>query len=238
MKKNNRTVYLKLPFVFEVSKLQEELHGIMKQHWIPHFNTGGYDGEWKAISLYTKGGDESNIYVPSSSDNTIVETSLLKNSLYLKHVIDTFKCPIISARLLRLGVGAEIKPHRDFELGYEDGCFRLHIPIETNNHVKFVLDGEQLTMLPGECWYTNVNYIHSVSNFGERDRVHLVIDGQRNSWSDHLFFSLASEESFMPEPPEEESLETKARMIEELKRMNNPNNSDLILKLESDLNAK
>lgn len=238
MKKNNRTVYLKLPFVFEVSKLQEELQSLMKHHWIPHFNTGGYDGEWKAISLYTKSGEASNIYVPMSGDHTSIETDVLKKSLYLKQVMDTFKCPIISARLLRLGVGAEIKPHRDFELGYEDGCFRLHIPIESNRQVKFVLDGELLTMLPGECWYTNVNYIHSVSNFGQTDRVHLVIDGQRNAWSDQLFFSLAPEESFQPEPPKEESLETKARMIEELKRMNNPNNSALILKLEADLKAK
>lgn len=235
MNTKDRTISLKLPFNFDVNKLNEDIRGIIGQSWIPHFNTEGYEGEWKAISLLTEGGDDSNIFVTASGGSNILETKFLKESSYLKTVLDTFKSPIISARLLRLGVGAEIKPHRDYALGYEDGYCRIHIPIETNNKVEFILDGNLITMLPGECWYTNVNYIHSVSNTGQTDRIHLVIDIKRNSWTDDLFFSLAPKHTFEPEPKIEESQETKKRMIEELKQMNNPNNQNLINELEKSL---
>ncbi|MEP1489153.1 MAG: aspartyl/asparaginyl beta-hydroxylase domain-containing protein [Algibacter sp.] len=229
MQKN--TTYLKLPFQFNKEKLVHDLSLILDGNWISHFNTTGYNGDWKVISLYAPNGVESNIFALSTLNSIISETSILKKCQYFKEVIDSFKCPILTARILRLGVGAEIKPHRDHELGYEDGNFRLHIPIVTNSHVQFILDGTELTMLPGECWYTNVNYVHSVKNTGESDRVHLVIDGKRNEWSDLLFFSLAPAESFQPILEENNSPETIKRIIEELKRSNEPISKQLINEL-------
>ena len=231
------TTYLKLPFQFNEEKLIHDLSLILDVNWIPHFNTADYNGDWKVISLYAPNGEQSNIFSLSSPTSIISETPALKKCQYFKEVINSFKCPILSARILRLGVGAEIKPHRDYELGYEDGSFRLHIPIVTNAHVQFILDGNELTMLPGECWYTNVNYVHSVKNLGESDRVHLVIDGKRNEWSDSLFFSLASKESFQPFPQENESPETIKRTIEELKHSNEPIAKQLINDLQQKLTA-
>ena len=229
------TKYLKLPFQFDKEKLANDLSLVLDEKWIPHFNTSGYNGDWKVISLYAQNGEESNIFALSASNSKISETSILKRCHYFKEVIDSFKCPILTARILRLGVGAEIKPHRDHELGYEDGNFRLHIPIATNANVKFILDGTKLTMLPGECWYTNVNYVHSVTNTGNSDRVHLVIDGGRNEWSDRLFFSLAPEESFRTIPKENESPQTIKRIIEELERSNEPVAKQLINELRQKL---
>lgn len=119
-------------------------------------------------------------------------------------------------------------------MGYEDGNFRLHVPIVTNADVQFILDGDKLVMLPGECWYTNVNYIHSVKNAGDEDRIHLVIDCSRNKWSDQLFFSLAPKSSFKPIPEEKLSQETLTRMIEELKAQDSP----AALQLINDLSKK
>ena len=143
----------------------------------------------------------------------------------------------MNARILRLGVGAEIKPHRDHELGYEDGKFRLHIPIITNENVQFILDGNEIKMLEGECWYTNVNYIHSVKNFGTVDRYHLVIDFERNKMSDELFYSLAPKESFLPAPDDDYSPATMKRMIEELKNSNAPIAEQLINDLRQKMNG-
>lgn len=229
------TRYLKLPFQFDEMKLVNDLNLIVDSKWLPHFNTGGYQGDWKVIPLYSRDGDENNIFAFSDDSSAISETPLLKDCDYLKEVINTFHFPILSVRLLRLGVGAEIKPHRDHELGYENNNFRLHIPITTNENVNFILDGTRLQMLPGECWYTNVNYVHSVSNHGNTNRVHLVIDGKRNSWSDDLFFSLAPEESFVPVPQAEFSPETMRRMIQELQLNNQPATKQLILDLKEKL---
>jgi len=229
------TKYLKFPFQFSEEKLVRDLSLILDKNWIPHFNTEGYHGDWKVISLYAHNGEESNIYALPTSQSTISETRILKECHYFKEVIDSFKCPILTARILRLGAGAEIKPHRDHDLGYEDGNFRLHIPIVTNSGVRFVLDGTELTMLPGECWYTNVNYVHSVINSGKSDRVHLVIDGERNEWSDQLFFSSVPKESFKPIPKKNDSSETIRRIIEELKRSNEPAAKKLINELSQKL---
>lgn len=230
-----RTKYLQLPFKFNKEKLQEELASILDKKWIPHFNTGNYSGAWNVISLYAQDGNASNIFALADDNVPVRETEVLNTCPYLKSVIDTFKSPIISARILKLGAGAEIKAHRDHELGYEDGNFRLHVPIVTNADVQFVLDGDKLVMLPGECWYTNVNYIHSVKNAGDEDRIHLVIDCSRNEWSDQLFFSLAPKSSFKPIPEEKLSQETLTRMIEELKAQDSPAAQQLINDLSKKL---
>lgn len=231
----NATTYLKLPFQFDEEKLVHELSLILEGKWIPHFNTAGYSGDWKVISLYAEGGDDSNIFALSTSNSRISETSILKECHYFKEVIESFKSPILTARILRLGVGAEIKPHRDHELGYENNNFRIHIPITTNKDVQFVLDDTRLRMLPGECWYTNVNYIHSVINSGKTDRVHLVVDFERNEWSDELFFSLAPKESFQEIHEEKYSPETIKLIIEQLKQRKEPAAKELIHELQQKL---
>ncbi len=234
MKAPDITKYLKLPIQFDEARLQHDLSLIMEDKWRPHFNKSVYQGAWKAIPLYSNNGDETNIFSFPPGNAPVMETSLMKYCFYFKEVVDSLKFPIRSARLLRLGAGAEIKPHRDHDLGYENGNFRLHIPIFTNEDVQFVLDGTKIIMLPGECWYTNVNYVHSVINSGRSDRVHLVIDGVRNEWSDDLFFSAAPEESFQPFL-EQDAAEKIERTIEELKRNNSLSSQKWISQLEQKL---
>ncbi len=228
------TAYLKLPFQFEESKLLRDLDTVLESNWVPHFNTNGYEGDWKAISLIANDGNTTNILAMPSEGFRPKPTPLLERAPYFREVLGTFKCNILSARILKLGVGAIIKPHRDYKLGYEDGCFRLHVPIITNPEVSFVLNGDVLTMKPGECWYTNVNFEHSVANHGDRDRLHLVIDAERNAWSDQLFFSLAPKEHFEPIPVMED-VETIRKTIENLKINKVPIAEFLILELEQKL---
>ena len=72
-----------------------------------------------------------------------------------------------------------------------------------------------------------------VSNEGEEDRIHLVIDGVRNEWSDKLFFSLAEKSGFFPVNEPQYSTEEKARIIEELERMGTVEAKALIEKLNN-----
>jgi len=58
----------------------------------------------------------------------------------------------------------------------------LHIPIVTNEEVDFRLNGEQVILREGECWYLRLSDLHSVENNGQFDRVHLVIDAVVNDW--------------------------------------------------------
>ncbi len=156
-----------------------------------------YEGGWKSVALYAPDGNPENIFAHNDARNELKPTPALNDCHYFQEVIHSFKAPLLSARLLRLSIGSIIKPHKDHRMGYEDNNFRIHIPITTNNKVSFILDDEKLTLLPGKCWYINANFTHSVSNFGKEDRVHLVIDLERNSWSDELFFSLAPKETLI-----------------------------------------
>ncbi|WP_343748587.1 aspartyl/asparaginyl beta-hydroxylase domain-containing protein [Fluviicola sp.] len=237
MSENTVIKHLKFPVQFDGQKLAHDLSLVLGSEWVPHFNTGGYTGNWNALSLYAKNGDAQHIFVPMADDASITETPLMKNCAYFREVIQTFQFPILSVRLLKLEAGAEIKPHRDHELGYEDNQFRLHIPVVTNPGVEFILDGEELKMLPGECWYANVNFVHSVANRGKEDRVHLVIDGVRNAWSDEWFFAQAPKSRFETEKKEVRSAASILRTIEELK--GNPQTAahPLIALLEEELNG-
>lgn len=229
------TRYLKFPVQFDESRLLKDLNGVINGEWIPHFNTGGYTGNWNAIPLYSKNGEAGNIFAVMDPEMLVSETPVMKTCAYFRDVLSWFEFPILSVRLLKLETGAEIKPHRDHELGYEDGQFRLHIPIITNPDVEFILDGERIDMKPGECWYTNVNLIHSVANKGNADRIHLVIDGVRNEWTDRLFFALAPEESFEKTVDNNWSPDVMQRMLEELQSNGVSDTHPLVQELQEKL---
>jgi mannose-6-phosphate isomerase-like protein (cupin superfamily) len=112
---------------------------------------------------------------------------VLERCPYIREVLASFHCPLKLVRFLKLSAGSNIKEHSDFDLSFEDGEVRVHIPIQTNPQVEFVVDGERLPMGEGECWYINFNLPHRIHNGGETDRVHLVIDCVLNDWLRGLF---------------------------------------------------
>jgi len=179
--------YLKLPLQFDPVRLRADLQTAQDfNQWTAHFNKTYYNGDWSGIALRTTKGTRHPLYI----DPTVTEftdTPVLAQCPYFAEVVRSFHCPVETARLLRLGAGASIKAHSDFALEYTDGKIRVHIPVVTNPQVDFVLNGERLSLLPGEAWFLNVNLVHSVHNGGETDRVHLVIDCEVNDWVREMF---------------------------------------------------
>lgn len=230
----NLVKHIRFPFTFDVEKLQQEVQTILTQKWINHYNANDYDGDWSSIALLSQGGKSENINAIHIGNEKVSYTEITTSCTYLKNVIDSFLFEKTTVRLLRLAAGAYIKPHTDNCLGYEDGVFRIHIPIITNLNVEFILDNERLIMKEGECWYIDANFTHSVANKGTQDRIHLVIDGIRNEWTDQLFFKEANAEQFIkPEP--QLSLEEKKLLLEQLKTMNTPVAEELILKINAEI---
>jgi hypothetical protein len=178
---------LKLPFNFDPEKLRTDLARVAPDEWIPHINRRHYDGQWSGAALRSIGGVPGNIIPDAPDISAFRATDLLRRSAYFQQVLASFQCPLQAVRLLRLHAGSNIAEHVDHALDFEDGEVRIHIPILTNDEVRFYLDGARLVMAPGECWYTNVNLPHSVENRSPTDRVHLVIDCQVNDWLRDLF---------------------------------------------------
>lgn len=172
----------RLPLNFDPKPLKADLDAITPGDWVAHFNTGYYEGQWSGVALRSVGGKSSQLYPDPHAEGEVLATPILERCPNMRRVIELFECPIRSARLLRLGAGARIKEHRDYNLEYADGEVRLHIPIATSAEVDFFLDGRRMEMNEGECWYLNFNLPHHVENHGSVDRIHLVVDCVVDDW--------------------------------------------------------
>ena len=178
--------HCKLPINFDVKRLQADLAGIAPDEWTAHFNKSYYDGLWSGIALRTSEGAHVPLY-PDPTKGDYEDLPLLRRCPYIAEVLAGFACPLQLVRLLRLSPGSNIKEHRDYNLSYEDGEVRVHIPVQTNPAVEFAVDGKVLPMGEGECWYINFNLPHRIYNGGATDRIHLVIDCVLNDWLRAMF---------------------------------------------------
>ncbi len=186
---------------FDPTRLQADLDEVAAAEYVPHFNTGYYEGDWSAVPLRSVGGRAGNIYPDPTAKTAFAATPLLARCPYVREVLAFFACPQQAVRFLRLKAGSVVKEHTDLDLGYEDGEVRLHIPVRTNPEVVFMLGGARVEMREGECWYNNFNLPHSVANRGSTDRIHLVIDCVVNEWLDALLTADAARAGGSPMAP-------------------------------------
>jgi hypothetical protein len=176
--------HVRLPFDFDADALQRDLDSLARREWIDHFVPQNYEGEWSVIPLRAQAGATHPVMMIFSdpSATKFVDTPILDRCPYFREVLATFQCPLLAVRLMQLTPGSIIKEHADYDLSFEDGVVRLHIPVTTNPDVDFRLNGGRLTMTPGSCWYLRLSDPHGVANRGIISRVHLVIDATVNDW--------------------------------------------------------
>jgi Aspartyl/Asparaginyl beta-hydroxylase len=175
---------IRLPFCFDAHLLLADLEKVDPDTWIRHYRPEEYEGDWAVAALRSVAGHPAVVHaVPGAvRDDFYKNTPLLERCSYFREVIECFECRIGSARLMRLGPGAKILEHTD-DMG--DGAgreLRIHIPVQTNERVEFWVNGRQIPLRAGECWYADFNLPHRVENKGLTDRVHLVLDCEPNEW--------------------------------------------------------
>lgn len=173
---------LKFPFSFDTARLKNDVQKFSTEDWIPHFNTQYYEGDWSGVALRAAKGAHVQLYSDPNTIEGFVDTDMMARCSYIHTVLNTFECEFTSVRFLKLRVGSQILRHRDYQLGFEDGEIRIHIPVLTNPQVEFILDDKKIDMKEGEAWYLNFNLYHSVRNNGITDRIHLVMDCVVNDW--------------------------------------------------------
>ncbi len=180
---------LRLPFCFDPALLARDLGNLSSAAWVCHYVRQNYDGDWSVIALRAPAGETHPlrmIYSDPAARN-FVDTPLLDACPYFREAIATVKAPLRTVRLMRLTAGSAIKEHEDVDLSFEDGMVRLHIPVVTNDGVDFRLNGTQVVLEAGSCWYLRLSDPHSVANRGTQDRVHLVVDAFVNDWVGQVF---------------------------------------------------
>jgi hypothetical protein len=228
MKVPGKNSFLKLPFDFDTLKLQRDLDACLALNWKQHFNQNDFSGDWSGIALRSSSGNETDIF--SHPGSVFKYTPLLEVCPYFQELFSMIECEKETIRLLRLAPGSIIKEHRDRGAGYQFGNFRLHIVIRTHEAVSFVVDGGEVPMKTGECWYADFDRPHSVVNNSREDRVHLIMDCNRNEWSDKLFSKAGYDFSLEKTQPDDETFQ---RMIAELELMNTETARGMILKMKN-----
>lgn len=171
---------LQLPFHFDVEEILKEINLFTQQDYYDIYNSSvEVETLWSKHLIEPKIGPDN---LPHFSPN-----EALQKSPYLLSVLETFKCNKETFRIHTLEAGAHIRPHRDIGYSLELGMIRLHIPIITNEKVQLLVDGVNIAMKPGECWYCNFNERHEVKNNSDQPRTHLIIDCKVNDWVKELF---------------------------------------------------
>jgi hypothetical protein len=184
---------LRLPLAFDPARLAADLDRLETAEWTRHFVRDNYLGDWSVLPLRAPVGETHPIRMigASPSDKGWYDTPLLDQCPYFADLLASFRCPINSARLMRLGPGSEIREHKDPDLAAEYGFARLHVPIRTGPDVEFRLAGTPVGMEAGSCWYLRLSEPHGAHNRGREARIHLVFDAVMNDWLAALLDSAA-----------------------------------------------
>ena len=90
--------------------------------------------------------------------------------------------------LARMGPGGVIRPHWDNNPAAK-WPHKIHIPLTTNDQVTFTIDGTGYHLAEGEAVEVNNMALHSVTNEGTSDRIHLIfeyydVDQPAPEWAD------------------------------------------------------
>lgn len=157
--------------------------------WVLHVNNTCFEGEWSVIPLrgLAKHMTHSPIlqafnFEESASPDDYQNYPILDGLPYIACFLRLFPCSVLSARLMRLSPGSEIKPHCDFGLDFSQGQARLHYCLQTDPDVEFVVGGQSIKIGEGELWYINAALEHAVYHRGHTPRIHLVFDCIVNDW--------------------------------------------------------
>ncbi len=81
----------------------------------------------------------------------------------------------VRASVVRLKAGCNIAAHQDMNYSLTHS-HRVHLPIVTNDEVRFTVGRETINMCAGQLFEINNRRVHSVHNNGPDDRVHLILD--------------------------------------------------------------
>ncbi|SFO48408.1 Aspartyl/Asparaginyl beta-hydroxylase [Sphingomonas sp. OK281] len=175
---------IRLPMTFAPGPLASDLARLSAPQWIDHLVQRNYEGTWQALPLRMVAGATHPVMMiyADPTATAFVDAPALAHCPAFGAVLAAFRCPLQTARLMRLTPGSTIREHSDHDLSAEQGMARIHVPVTTNPHVDFRLNGTRIDMAIGETWYLRLADRHSVANQGTTDRVHLVIDCEVNDW--------------------------------------------------------
>ncbi len=152
-----------------INDLNWQEHNLRQNLFEPHKHTETLEIMWDIESLHTnKIGKTHPNYYKLNMEYFLNE---IKSIYELKFGIGYF----VRVLLVKLKANTNIAKHIDYGESLIN-CKRTHIPIITNEKVKFTIDDETKYLKEGEIWEINNTKEHSVDNNSNQDRIHLILD--------------------------------------------------------------
>lgn len=169
------TEFVRLPYRFDVDRLRDEVLAFEPSEWMPHVQ--GFAGN-TSIPLVSLNGEMNDDF-----NGPMKTTAMLERCPYIQQVLASFGEVFGRSRLMGLGPGTEVPPHRDVNYHWYKRV-RIHIPIVTDPAVIFYCGDRQVHMGAGETWIFDSWKKHRVQNNWNENRIHLVIDtaGSARFW--------------------------------------------------------
>lgn len=130
-------------------------------------------GGWYTAMLYNPVGREENIEI---CDGKAIPTEIMKNMPFTKSFIERLGLDFFAIRIAKSSPDAFLWEHKDYiELG-EDEKLRLHLPLITNSNARMQFPEYSVHMEKGVIWKLNPTVSHAISNEGQEERTHLILD--------------------------------------------------------------
>lgn len=174
----NIGVSVRLPLKFDVARLNEDLASAEQYSFSTH-PLRYHDGTWKAINLIYAGGKTEYTH-EGELGYGIGEpeaTEVLRECPYFQKVIGQIPGKIKMARLSALPPGGRILRHHDPVESVDFNNLRIHIPLRSDPRlVVFRLGFIRQRWYPGETWYGDFTFPHSVHNKAPYTRVNIIVD--------------------------------------------------------------
>ena len=169
--------FIQLPLKFDAKRLLDEVLEIEDSAWQPH--PQGYAGN-DALTLITPHGINNN----DDLSGPMLPTDYLKRCPYLLEVLQCIGGVWGRTRLMKLSGQSEVTPHIDTHYYWRERM-RVHVPIITQESVRFYCGHQDMHMQAGECWIFDTWRQHNVINDATEARIHLVADtvGSETFWA-------------------------------------------------------
>jgi hypothetical protein len=96
----------------------------------------------------------------------------------INNIIEKYYEPggiVLRAMAAKLKAGGRISPHVDALKSFHMG-HRIHLPITTNDAVRFMIEGKPYNFEVGSAYEINNQKSHSVMNMSKEDRISFIFD--------------------------------------------------------------
>lgn len=133
-------------------------------------------GSWRTCILWNATGDGRDAQIRDYSGPPQM-TEQGRKLAYLEELMAThFDLENLKfARLTRLAPGSVVVPHRDY-VELRSTLVRIHVPLVTAE-TAYASEAETIyRMRRGEVWFLDATKIHSIANFSDVNRTHLLLD--------------------------------------------------------------